>query len=638
MAGQDQSPDDASRRLFLRRAVQAGAGLTVAPLLTAQGAADGESASQAPPDCVEVPAGAFLCGNESGGWDQKPGHQVIISRPFRIAARPVSNAQYERFDPAHHVRRGRNGTPPGDDDPVRFVSWEEASAYCRWLGRQDGRQYRLPTEAEWEYAFRAHPQSLLARRDVENWCLDWYGPYLAVPQTDPCGYKDGDARVVRGGSWRGPGVVPRIVPEDAAVSVRLGALPGDRSPAIGLRVAEAAPVTSLALAERPTPRWAQAVSQTQRAWTPPTDIARPYFAEPIPYIHLPAGADGPLFAHHNHDPALVACPNGDLLAVWYTCNDESGRELTVAAARLRRGASSWDDADPFWDVPGRNDHAPALWADGAGVLYHFNGQAAEGGWQDLALILRTSRDSGRTWTRARFLEPDRGHGNQPIPSPFAGQDATLFLPCDATPEGKGGSVLHVSRDSGGTWGVINRDAPLPDFAAGRTGTRIAGIHAGVDQLADGRLVAVGRGDAVDGHLAMSVSRDGGRSWTYSATPFSPLGGGQRPVLRRLREGALLLISFTPGSPFINAQGREFVGTGMFAALSYDCGRTWPVRKLLTDGKARTLNGRGWTGEFTMDGTHAEPSGYLAAIQTPDGLIQLISSGIHYRFNLAWLNN
>ena len=108
------------------------------------------------------------------------------------------------------------------------------------------------------------------------------------------------------------------------------------------------------------------------------------------------------------------------------------------------------------------------------------------------------------------------------------------------------------------------------------------------------------------------------------------------MLRRLREGALLLVSFTPGSTFINTAGQPFQGRGMFAALSYDGGKTWPVKKLLTDGKTRTLNGQGGAGIFTMGATIAEPKGYLAAIQSPDGMIQLISSGIHYRFNVEWL--
>ncbi len=65
-------------------------------------------------------------------------------------------------------------------------------------------------------------------------------------------------------------------------------------------------------------------------------------------------------------------------------------------------------------------------------------------------------------------------------------------------------------------------------------------------------------------------------------------------------------------------------------------KTWPVRRLLTDGQTRTFNGQAWTKIFTMDATHAEPKGYLAAIQAPDGMIELISSGVHYRFNVAWL--
>ena len=75
---------------------------------------------------------------------------------------------------------------------------------------------------------------------------------------------------------------------------------------------------------------------------------------------------------------------------------------------------------------------------------------------------------------------------------------------------------------------------------------------------------------------------------------------------------------------------------MFAALSFDEGKTWPVKRLLTDGKRRLLDGRGWTGYFKMTETQAEPLGYLAATQTPDNTIHLISSNIHYRFNLAWI--
>ncbi|MDE6050745.1 MAG: glycoside hydrolase, partial [Paramuribaculum sp.] len=76
--------------------------------------------------------------------------------------------------------------------------------------------------------------------------------------------------------------------------------------------------------------------------------------------------------------------------------------------------------------------------------------------------------------------------------------------------------------------------------------------------------------------------------------------------------------------------------GMFAALSFDEGLTWPVRRLITDGKERPLDGGAWTGQFLMTETTAEPKGYLAATQTPDNTIHILSSRLHYRINLPWL--
>jgi len=87
--------------------------------------------------------------------------------------------------------------------------------------------------------------------------------------------------------------------------------------------------------------------------------------------------------------------------------------------------------------------------------------------------------------------------------------------------------------------------------------------------------------------------------------------------------------------FSDAKGNEHCGHGLFAAVSFDDGRTWPIRKLLTPGEG-LFNTAGHTRQFLADTTHAEPRGYLAATQTPDEIIHLISSGLHYRFNLAWL--
>ena len=100
-------------------------------------------------------------------------------------------------------------------------------------------------------------------------------------------------------------------------------------------------------------------------------------------------------------------------------------------------------------------------------------------------------------------------------------------------------------------------------------------------------MALGRGNTIvseDGsrHMPMSISSDGGKTWTYSASPFPPIDGGQRLVLMRLKEGPILLVSFTDhpqrtpagerGMLFQRADGTFFRGYGLYAAVSYDEGR------------------------------------------------------------------
>ena len=91
-----------------------------------------------------------------------------------------------------------------------------------------------------------------------------------------------------------------------------------------------------------------------------------------------------------------------------------------------------------------------------------------------------------------------------------------------------------------------------------------------------------------------------------------------------------------GMTFKAADGKEFTGYGLFAAVSSDEGKSWPERRLITPGGAeRTVPGVDHR-EFTLSETMSEPSGYLAACQSRDGMVQLISSKNHYVFNLAWL--
>ena len=106
---------------------------------------------------VEIPAGTFYMGGTGAGenYDEAPMHRVTITRPFRMGVTEVTNAQYEQFRPEHRKLRGKRGFSSGDDEAVVFVSYADAVAFCQWLSEREGKTYRLPTEAEWEYACRA---------------------------------------------------------------------------------------------------------------------------------------------------------------------------------------------------------------------------------------------------------------------------------------------------------------------------------------------------------------------------------------------------------------------------------------------------------------------------------------------------
>jgi len=627
---------------------------------------------------VRVEPGHFLMGqSEDGDWDERPVHKVTISRGFFICATEVTNAQYERFDPDHRRLRGRLGFSKGDDEAVVFVTWHDAVNFCKWLSKKEGKTYRLPTEAacragsptpyhtgnELPKQFHKNvrrswfPDSARSKSDdvvplavaktppnpwglydmhgnVEEWCGDWYGPYEKADQTDPAGRSTGDFRVTRGGSHSTELQYLRS-------ANRSGTLPDDKSWLIGFRVVQAELPQTGPLASVPTLLNGRNVRQNiPEDLVKGPDPKKPYFRGPIQYVNIPAGSDGPIYSRHNHDPALTHCPNGDLLAIWYSCRSEPGRELAIVASRLRYGSEKWEPASPFWDAPDRNDHAPALWFDGKETIYHFNGLSAGATWGSLATVMRTSTDSGATWSRARLINPTHGLRHMPVQSVFKSYEGFIILPCDGVTGGSGGTAACISRDNGLTWHDPGAGRQKPTFEAGTKGAWIAGIHAGIVQLRNGNLMAFGRGNNIDGRMPMSISDDMARTWTYSASPFQPIGGGQRLIVRRLNEGPILFISFADrrkGMLIAQAGGKEIRVYGMFAALSFDEGKTWPLKRLITPGgPPKEIDGGGNTGRFTMDDTHAEPKGYLAATQTPDNVIHLITSKQHYAFNLQWI--
>ena len=203
--------------------------------------------TEAGPEMVVVPAGKFMMGSPETEAErndyESPQHPVTIARPFAIGRHIVTRAQFAAFvhDTSYvgHWWSGdwwRNpGFPQNDSHPVVYVNWkDDAKAYLAWLSSQTGRQYRLPTEAEWEYAaragtttpywwgssitpaqahyrehtvavgeFAASPWGLYqVHGNVWEWCEDvWHQSYNGAP-SDGSAFLKGEPglRVIRGGS------------------------------------------------------------------------------------------------------------------------------------------------------------------------------------------------------------------------------------------------------------------------------------------------------------------------------------------------------------------------------------------------------------------------------------------------------
>jgi len=599
-----------------------------------------------------LPPEVFISGldfTREGDFDEKPVHTVTVTRAFYMGVCEVTNLQYELFDPAHKSLRGKEGLSNDDDEAVINVSCYDAQAFCRWLSDKEGLPYRLPSEAEWEYACRAGtktnyytgetlpkvfhknarrtggptPVSLVVEKtppnrwglydmhgNVEEWCYDWYGPYMPGHQTDPVGYERGNFRVTRGGSHGSRVYYLRS-------ANRMGTLPAARNWMTGFRIVIGVIPETRPLKVLPSPHQRSVEKRSRGQVSRGPDPDKPYFKGPRKFVKIPTHLYGPVFASHNHGPGVVACPNGDLLAGWFSTVTEGGREPVVAGSRLRWDAEEWEPASQFWDTPDRNETGPGLWFNGGKTIYHF-GAVSFAAASRRILFMRTSTDSGATWSGARILLPEFTGGQSPSGSIFRMKDDSIALTVDYA-----GSALWLSRDEGLTWN--------------NPGGTIAGIHGGVAQLGDGRLIAFGRGHDIDRKMPKSTSTNLGRTWYYSASDFPPIGGQQRLVLLKLEEGPLFFASFADhGIEITDASGATRTVRGLYAALSEDGGKTWPYRRLISDdGPGRPVETTAG-GLFTMSQRNGEYRGYMTTCQSADGIIHLLTSRQHYAFNLTWL--
>jgi formylglycine-generating enzyme required for sulfatase activity len=217
---------------------------------------------------VLIPAGSFTMGADKNAEkaaddDETPQHRVSIGKPFYLGKYKVTQTQWTAV-------MGSNPSEfKGQSHPVGRISWNDAQTFIDRLNQKEGhKRYRLPTEAEWEYAARAGTTSTYSFGDdasqlgqyawydgnsgktthpvgqrkpnawglydmhgnVWEWVQDWYGHYSGSPSTDPRGPSSGSYRMLRGGAWNFPAAYCRS-------AARAPNSPGNRNDNVGFRLA-----------------------------------------------------------------------------------------------------------------------------------------------------------------------------------------------------------------------------------------------------------------------------------------------------------------------------------------------------------------------------------------------------------------
>jgi len=528
-------------------------------------------------------------------FDEQPQHPVTLASGFYILKDKVSPSQY-----------AASGLPGAASD----VSWNNAAAFCAWLSQQEGQTYRLPTEAEWEYAYK-NPPGLLNVGGRE-WVNDWHQLYPHESVTNPAGPAQGILKVIRAGAESRISLPPDATSSPwgfAATSFRV--------------VLDAAPAASVPVA--PPPFNQAAVKQSPAPALLGPNPSVPYFT--VRYaLPLPPDNDrsqnGPLtgldqsVVDHNHSPGFEILPNGDALAVWFSGvnGDEYGAGVRIVQARLRQGAEEFDMPELLYKIKGYNDESPCLWREGTTNWLFVGGRM---GLNYVPFKVGVSTNNGVTWAlHLPYLTGSPNFGAmtaQPINNAFRAPNGAMYLAMDG---GGADSFLWRSLDNGITW----------NDQLGRT----SGRHSTIVPLdGAGNLLSYGgKNSQINGYMPQNLSANWGATWNaQTQSPFPELGSNQRPSLWRLANGKLVMVgdsqlrgTSTPPAGWTN-------GPGAYVAISANNGSTWHIKSLPvtlpheSDKLAGTL-------------------GYATVRQSPNGVIHVLSTMthpcLHYEFNEAWV--
>jgi formylglycine-generating enzyme required for sulfatase activity len=578
----------------------------------------GATPAPLPDSILTVPGHVMSARPAEGDFDETPAHTVTLTYPYRLSVTEITIEQFRQFRPDYQGN-------PAFAPYAAGVSWYDADQFCRWLTKKAGKHYRLPTEAEWEYAAQLNNKAIRNMQSgPSEWCLDWYGLYPSEPQTNPVGRTAGLARVVRGGGldYRldqrtdypqplpqrqtlSPAQLPYFVRANNRASMAPGFHSADGN--IGFRIVEAPLPTTAPLPYEP-PFFQSAIKQTAPNLTAGPNPAQPYYhvRRMFPNIgERSMRTEGrrigfaPGLGTKYHNSAVQVCANGDLVAAYYdTPHDEDDPDQTILTMRLRYGSEEWDMPDPWPDFADAADAAPVFWND-HGTLWFFFGSPRMVGAAPFQYM--TSQNSGATWSEVQFPNLVGHVGSytpQPINSLVRAADGTIYLPVDS----KGStSVLFATKDNGKTWYD--------------TGGRTAGRHTTLVIGKDGSLIGIGgKNSNINGKMPVAISKDGGETYTKSPTEFLPLGSGQRPSVIRLASGRLFFVA-----DYAVRKGPGPKREGAFVALSDDDGAAWTKREL--------------PGISTV--------GYVTATQGPNGVIHIVTShnqphDVNIDLNESWV--